>query len=44
MQPWEFVVVRDPAMLRRLAEAEGYAAHLAGAPLGIVLVMRGDPS
>jgi len=44
LQPWEFVIVRDPATLRRLAEAEGYAAHLAGAPLGIVLVMRGDPS
>ncbi len=44
MQPWEFVTVRDRATLRRLAEAEGYAAHLAGAPLGIVLVMRGDPS
>lgn len=38
-QPWELVLVRDPQTLRRLAEAEGYAGHLAGAPLAIVLVM-----
>ena len=44
LQPWEFVVVRERETLRRLAEAEGYAAHLADAPLGIVLVMRGDPA
>ena len=44
VQPWEFVTVRDRETLRRLAEAEGYAAHLAGATLGIVLVMRGNPS
>ena len=42
-QPWEFVVVRDPETLGALAAAEGYAKHLAGAPLGIVLVMAGDP-
>ena len=41
-QPWEFVVIRDPATLRALATAEGYAAHLAGAPLAIVLVMAGE--
>ncbi len=40
-QPWEVVVVRDREMLRRLAELDGYAKHLAGAPLGIVLVMAG---
>ena len=27
-----------------MAAADGYADHLAGAPLGIVLVMAGDPS
>ena len=43
-QPWEFVVVRDPATLRAMAAAEGYAGHLAGAPLAIVLVMAGDPN
>lgn len=44
IQPWEFVVVRDREMLRALAAAEGYAGHLADAPLGIVLVMHGDPA
>lgn len=43
-QPWEFVVVRDPALLRTLSAVEGATAkHLAGAPLGIVLVMSGNP-
>ena len=40
-QPWEFVVVRERGMLQALAAVEGSAAHLAGAPLGIVLVMAG---
>jgi nitroreductase len=38
-QPWDLVVVRDPAMRQKLAALEGYADHLASAPLGIVLVM-----
>ncbi|HEY4025675.1 MAG TPA: nitroreductase family protein [Candidatus Dormibacteraeota bacterium] len=38
-QPWELVLVRDPETLRQLAEAEGFARHLAGAPLAVVLVM-----
>ena len=42
-QPWIFVVVQDREMIRELAEAEGTARHLAGAPLAIVLVMDGDP-
>lgn len=41
-QPWELVVVRDRDTLRALSEVEGYASHLAGAPLGIVLVMAGE--
>lgn len=41
-QPWEIIIVRDRALLRQLAECEGYAAHLAGAPLGVVLVMSGE--
>jgi len=40
-QPWELVVVRDREMLQELGALEGYAAHLAGAALGIVLVMAG---
>ena len=41
-QPWEIIVVRDRETLEDLAAVEGYADHLAGAPLGIVLVMAGE--
>jgi nitroreductase len=41
-QPWELVVIRDKETLGALASVEGYASHLAGAPLGIVLVMAGE--
>src|SRR5438067_12710365 len=41
-QPWEFVVIHKRETLRALAALEGYAGHLAGAPLGIVLVMAGE--
>ena len=39
LQPWELVVVNDRATLNQLAALDGYARHLAGAPLGIVLVI-----
>jgi nitroreductase len=42
-QPWEFIVVRDREMLRALGGLEGTASHLAGAALGIVIVMAGHP-
>jgi nitroreductase len=41
-QPWELVVIRDREILGALASLEGYADHLEGAPLGIVLVMAGE--
>jgi nitroreductase len=41
-QPWELVVVRDEETLGALARVEGYAHHLKGASLGIVLVMAGE--
>ncbi|HEX2729497.1 MAG TPA: nitroreductase family protein [Rubrobacteraceae bacterium] len=41
-QPWEILLVRDRETLRALANVEGYAGHLDGAPLGIVLVMQGE--
>ena len=41
-QPWELVVIRDRETLGALASVEGYARHLRGAPLGIVLVMAGE--
>lgn len=40
-QPWELVVVRDRATLDQLATLGQYAGHLAGAPLGLALVLAG---
>ncbi len=42
-QHWEIVVVQKRETLQALAQCEGYAQHLAGAALGIALVMAGDP-
>ena len=41
-QPWELVVIRGRETLQALAAVEGYAGHLAGAQLGIVLVLAGE--
>jgi nitroreductase len=41
-QPWEILTIRERDTLRYLASVQGYAGHLAGAPLGIVLVMAGE--
>jgi nitroreductase len=41
-QPWEFVVIRNKDTLRVLSKVEGFASHLAGASVGIVLVMAGE--
>jgi nitroreductase len=41
-QPWELVVIRDHETLQALSRVEGYAAHLRGATLGIVVVMAGE--
>jgi len=43
-QHWEFVVIGEKETLQALAKCEGYAHHLAGAVLGIVLVMAGNPA
>jgi len=40
-QPWELVLVSNPDTLRHLASAEGFAHHVAGATLAILLVMSG---
>jgi nitroreductase len=42
LQPWNLIIIRDRVTLTRLAAFAGFAKHLAGAPLGIVLVMDGD--
>ena len=44
-QPWEFLVVRDQPTLQALGAIKGATAgHLARAPLGIFLIMSGDPA
>ena len=42
-QHWELVVIQEKKTLQELARCEGYAHHLAGAALGMVLVMSGEP-
>ena len=40
IQPWEFVVVTDSAMLRRIAQATDYGKFIADAPVCIVVLCR----
>ena len=40
-QPWHFIVVRDPATLGAIAALRPNIAWLAGAPLGIAIVLDG---
>lgn len=42
-QHWELIVIRERETLLKLASFEGFAHHLAGASMGIVLVMEGNP-
>jgi nitroreductase len=37
-QPWHFIVVRDRALLDRLATCGQYASHLRGAAVAVVIV------
>jgi nitroreductase len=39
-EPWHVIAVRDRSTLQNLAKCGPYAGHLAGAPLGIALVMQ----
>src|SRR5260370_1922630 len=41
-QPWELVVIRNRETLRALASIGRFVAHLAGAHVGIVVVMSGE--
>jgi nitroreductase len=43
-QHWKLIIVRDRETLQKLASFEGFAHHLAGASVGMVLVMAGDPT
>ena len=42
-QPWQFIVVRERAMLKALSEVGPYAGHLAGAAFGVALASP-DPA
>jgi nitroreductase len=41
-QPWEFIVIEDETMRKRLAATSPYANPLLGAPLGIVILLNDD--
>lgn len=40
IQPWEFVAVTNPELLRRIAEATDHGRFIAGAPACIVVLCR----
>ena len=42
-QPWQFVAVTDRDTLTQLAQTGDFAGHLAGAAVGIVIVMPDEP-
>ena len=42
LQPWTFIVIRDRAARKRLAELAPYAKHVAGAALAIAIAMNGE--
>ncbi|BBY22821.1 nitroreductase family protein [Mycobacterium stomatepiae] len=42
-QPWDFVIVTDPAQLQELSTVWGGAGHIAAAPAAIVLVVPVPP-
>ncbi len=39
-QPWEFIVVKNTELLKKLSTVSGGARHLNGAPLGIITLMK----
>jgi nitroreductase len=41
-QPWQFIVIRDPAVRARIAEISRYARHVGKAPIAIAVQMPGD--
>jgi nitroreductase len=41
-QPWDLIVVRNRDTLKALSKCGMFAGHLAGAKLGLALVMHGD--
>jgi nitroreductase len=43
-QPWHFVVVTDKELLRKISELRAPINWLAGAPLGLAIVLDGESS
>ncbi len=41
-QPWEFIVIREEKMLKKLSNVSEYANFLADAPLAIVMLINDD--
>lgn len=41
-QPWQFIAIRDKAILKALSECGTWAGHLAGAGLGVAMI-HADP-
>jgi nitroreductase len=41
-QPWQFIAIRDKAVLKALSETGTYAGHLAGAALAVAILLP-DP-
>ncbi len=38
-QPWQFIAIRDKGILRALSETGTFAGHLAGAALGVAILI-----
>jgi len=43
-QPWQFIVIRDPDVRRRIGEISVHARYVANAPMAIAIAMPGDDS
>jgi nitroreductase len=41
-QPWQFIVIRDPDVRRRIAEISPHARYVGKAPLAIAIAMPGE--
>ena len=41
-RPWEFYVIRDPELLKKLGEVTPYSKPIGEAPVGIAMMVRRD--
>lgn len=42
-QPWNFIAIRDRQVLKDLSECGDWASHLAGAALGVAILIPDEP-